>query len=109
MDLGCRGECPAFLPTAVDNFGDLIGQLLVNATIGLGFELTLGDGCRSAMRARAFGDRKTSGQIGYLVDEFAVRVGDIEGLDQSYTWPASWRFVDRIRIQAAAICYDHAS
>jgi len=34
------------------------------------------------MRARASGDRKTSGQIGYLVDEFAVRVGDIESLDQ---------------------------
>jgi len=82
MDLGCRGECPAFLPTAVDNFGDLIGQLFVNAAIGLGFEFTLGDGRRSAMRARAFGDRKTSGQIGYLIDEFAVRVGDIEGLDQ---------------------------
>src|SRR5437016_13793689 len=110
MDLGCRGECPAFLPTAVDNFGDLIGQLFVNAAIGLGFEFTFGDGRRSAMRARAFGDRKTSGQIGYLVDEFPVRVGDIEGLDQFYPWPGSWRFVDLIRYQAAATChYDACS
>ena len=55
---------PAFFAAVVDNFGDLIGQLFVNSAIGLGFKFTLGDGSRSAMRACAFGNRKTPGQVG---------------------------------------------
>src|SRR6266487_4764637 len=106
MNPGRRAERPAVPAAVVDDFGDLIGQLFVNAAIGLGFKLTLGDGSGSAMRARAFGDRKSSGQVGYLVDEFAVRVRDIEGLDQFQTRPASRRLVDLIGFQAAAICYD---
>ena len=82
MNFGRRGEGPAFLATAVNNLSDLIGQLFVNPAIGFGCKFSFGDGRRSAMGARAFGDRKTSGQVSYLVDESAMRIGDIECLDQ---------------------------
>jgi len=81
MDFRRRREGPAFLAAVVNNFGDLIGQLFVNPAIGFGFQFTLGDGSSAAMRACAFSDRETSGQVGHLVDEFAVRIGDIKGLD----------------------------
>src|ERR1700730_16296337 len=106
MNLGRRGECPAFLATTVNNLGDLLGELFVNAAIGLGFKFTLGDGSRTAMRARAFGDRKTAAQVGYLVDQLAMPSGDIERLNQFQTRTASGRFVDLISLQAAAICCD---
>jgi len=82
MNLGRRGKRPAFLAGAVHNFGDLLGQLFVNAAIGLGFKFTLGGRSGAAMRACAIGGRKTSGQVSYLVAKSAVRIGDIESLDQ---------------------------
>ena len=81
MNFGRGGERPTFLTPTVDNFDDLIGQLFVNPAISLGFEFTLGDGSGPAMRVRAFSHRKPPGQIGQLVAEFAVRIGDIERLD----------------------------
>ena len=98
MNFRWRGERPAFLPAFVDNFGDLIGQLFVNPAIGFGFKLCpLGNRSGSAMRARAFGNRKTAGQIADFIDQFAVRGGDVERLDQFQTRTARRRFVDLIR------------
>src|SRR5438046_7314195 len=106
MNFRWRGERPAFLPAFVDNFGDLIGQLLVNPAISFGFKFTLSNGSGSAMRACAVGNGKSSGQIRDLVDQLAMRRSHIEGLDQFQTRSAGWRFVDLISFQAAAICCD---
>ena len=75
-----RGERPAFLPIARDNFDDLIGQLFMNAAIGFGCKLRpLPDGvCMAA--ARAIAHRKAPGQIAHFIDQFPVRIGDIERL-----------------------------
>ncbi len=81
VNFGRRGKRPAFLSAAVDHFGNLIGQLFIDPSIGFVSEFALGGGCRATMRARSFGNRKAPGEIGDFVEQSAVRIGDIERLD----------------------------
>ena len=75
-----RGKRPAFLSIERNNFYNLIGELFMNAAIGFGCKLRpLPDGvCMAANRAIAH--RKAPGQIAHFIDQFPVRIGDIECL-----------------------------
>ena len=56
--------------------------------------------------AGAIGHRKSSRLIGNFVDQFAVRIGNVERLNQMQTWSARRRFIDPIRFQSSAVDYD---
>ena len=91
-----RGERPAFDPIACYNLCNLIGKLFVNTSVGFGFQLRpFRDRIRmSSTRAVAY--RKPSGEVTYLVDQFPVRIGDIESLHQLQARPARRRLIHPI-------------
>src|SRR5437762_4742263 len=96
MNLRWRGERPAFDPIACYNLCNLIGKLFVNTSVGFGFQLRpFRDRIRmSSTRAVAY--RKPSGEVTYLVDQFPVRIGDIESLHQLQARPARGRLIHPI-------------
>ena len=96
MNFRRRSKGPA-LSIARNNFGYLIGELLMNAAVGLCCQLrSFGDGPRAVMGARAVGHRESASQIADLIQQASVRVGDIERLDQLQTWPPRWGLVHPI-------------
>ena len=90
MDFGGRGKRPAFLTALAHDLGDLIGELLMNAAIGLGVQFALGNG-GSMLNAGPVANRIASGQIAHLIDESSMRVGHVKCLDEVQAWPAGRR------------------
>src|SRR5690349_25074402 len=81
-----RSERPAFLSIEWNNFGNLIGKLLMNAAVRFGCQLRpLGNGTRPMMGTRAVSHRESASQIAHFVHEPSVCVGDIECLHQLQT------------------------
>ena len=69
-----RGKRPAFLSVARNNFDDLIGQLLLNPTMSLCFQL---GSFRNRIRvpaACAIAHRESAGMVGHFVDQSPVRI-----------------------------------
>ena len=82
MDRRRRGKRPAFYAIALYNLRNLIGELFMNAPVGFGFELRPLRDRICVTPARAITHRKSPRQIAYLVDQFSMRVRDIERLHQ---------------------------
>src|SRR4029450_10153833 len=101
-----RGERPAFLPVARDNFHDLIGELFMNAAVGFSFELRpLCD--RICMTpAYTVAHRKSPGQITHLVHQSAVRVCNIERLHQLQARSARGCLIHPVCLETASISDD---
>ena len=92
MNFGCRGERPTFFAAVVNNFRDLIGELLMNAAIGLGVQFALGNG-GSMLNAGPVANRIASGQIAHLIDKSSMRVGDVKCLDEMQARSAGRCFI----------------
>jgi len=63
MNFGRRCERPAVFAAALDDFHDLIGQLFVNAAIGLCLQVPFGDRCTMVL-PRTVPRRESSGDVG---------------------------------------------
>ncbi len=63
MNFGRRRERPAVFAAALDDFHDLIGQLFVNAAIGLCLQFPFGNRCAMVL-TRAVPHRESSGDVG---------------------------------------------
>ena len=69
-----RGERPAFLPIARDNFYDLIGQLLLNPAMSFCFHLGSFRNRTGVPTARSIAHRKSPSKVGHFVDQSSVRI-----------------------------------
>ena len=103
MDRRGRSKRPSIQPVALHHLYNVLRELLANTTIVFQFHiLTFGDRVRMSS-APAVADRKPAG----LVSEFGVvapvRIGNIEGLNQTQTRTAVRRLIYFVGFEAAAI------
>ena len=97
MNLSGRGKGPAFLSILRNDFCNLLGELFLNAAIGLCCQLCpLGNRSRSMVGARAVADRKAARLIADLINESSMCVGDVEGLHQLQARTTRGRLVHSI-------------
>ena len=100
-----RGERPAFNPIGLGDLRDLIGQLFVNSTFGLRFQFGLGDRC--LMHPGAVIGSVAPRQVRHLIEQFPMRIGDVESLNQLQTRPSRWGFVHLVSFQASPVGHDN--
>ena len=76
-----RGKRPALLSVCRNDLRNLFGELFLNAAIGFRHKLSpFCNGSRPMVSSRAVAHRKTPREIGHLIDQPPVRVGDVERL-----------------------------
>jgi hypothetical protein len=101
-----RGERPAFLSVARDNFHNLIGKFFMNAAVGFSFKLRSLCNRICMTPACTVAHRKAPGQIAHLVHQSAVSIRNIERLHQLQARATRGRLVHSVCFQTAAISDD---
>jgi hypothetical protein len=81
MHLRRRCERPRFISILRNNFRDLVGEFLVNASVHLRCQLgAFADRGGSAVSACALSHWKAAREVAYFIEESSMRIGDIERL-----------------------------
>ena len=103
---GC-GEGPAFGFLASQNFGDLIRQLPINATVVLTQQrLSFRDSIHMPPAHPSVAHGKSASLVSDLIEQFTVGIGDIEGLHEFQAGPAGGRFIYPVSFETAAVGND---
>jgi hypothetical protein len=106
MEFGRSRKRPPFNAITFDDFGDLVGELLVNPAMIFGLELASFRYRIHVPATAAIAHRKPPRHIGDFVDHSAVRIRDVESLNQMQTRSAVGSFIDSIGFQTSAVGYD---
>ena len=97
IDFGGCGKGPTLGFFPAQNFGDLIGQLPINATIVFaGKSLSFSNGIHVPSAHPSIAYRESAGLIRHLVHQSTVGVGDIECLHKLQTRTAGGRFINSV-------------
>ena len=75
-----RGEGPTLNPIRLDYLSNLIGQLPVDSALGFSLQFGLRD--RRLVHSGPVVGGETPGEIGHLISEFPMRIGNVERLNQ---------------------------
>ena len=107
IDFRRCGEGPAFGFFASQNLRDLIRELPIDAAIVFAGEcLPFGDSVHMPAADSGIANGKSSSLVRHFIEQFTVRIGDIEGLHEFQAGSARGRFIYSISFETAAVGND---